>query len=329
MMTQIAGIRVGHAENREALTGCTVILCEAGAVAAVDVRGAAPGTRETDLMRPGNLVERVHAILLTGGSAYGLAAADGVMRYLEERGVGFPVGVGVVPIVPAAVIFDLAVGDPAVRPDAALGYAACQAASDGPVAEGNVGAGCGATVGKILGQEMAMKGGQGCDTITLPDGVIVSALMVVNALGDVVDPVSGQIIAGARQPDGSFANAMSILLGGVAQTTSERLKAGANTSIGVVVTNADLTRSQALQVARMAHDGIARAIRPSHTLYDGDTIFVLATGERPGDPVTIGVAAAEVVAGAIVRGVRAARSVAGLPGVAGESPMNVHSPAYG
>jgi L-aminopeptidase/D-esterase-like protein len=311
-LTDVSGVRVGHATDREHLTGCTVVLCPAqGCVAGVDVRGSAPGTRETDLLRPGQLVERVHAIVLAGGSAFGLAAADGVMRYLEEKGVGFPVGVTVVPIVPAAIIFDLTVGDFRVRPDAAMGYAACLAASDGPVAEGNVGAGTGASVGKALGPAGAMKAGVGAVSLQLPGGLTVAALMVVNALGDVVDPASGEIIAGARLPDGRFADSAAILLHGAPAPRSWPT----NTVIGVVATNARLSKEQATKVAQMAHDGLARCIRPAHTMFDGDTIFALATGDVQADVSRVGQAAADAVAAAILRSVRAAGPLGGLAGL--------------
>ena len=313
-LTAVPGLRVGHATDLEHLTGCTIVLCPpAGCVAGVDQRGSAPGTRETDLLRPGQLVERVHAIMLAGGSAFGLAAADGVMRYLEEGGVGFPVGVTVVPIVPAAIIFDLTVGDFRVRPDAAMGYAACAAASDGPVAEGNVGAGTGASVGKMLGPVGAMKAGVGSASISLPDGLIVAALMVVNALGDVVDPTNGQIIAGARLPGGGWARSASLLVHGAPQPPA----AATNTVIGVVATNARLDKAQATKVAQMAHDGLARAVRPAHTMGDGDTIFALSAGDMQADVSRVGQAAADMAAAAIVRAVRMAKTAGGLPGSAG------------
>jgi len=311
-LTDVPGLLVGHATDLEHLTGCTVVLCPGqGCVAGVDVRGSAPGTRETDLLRPGQLVERVNAILLAGGSAFGLAAADGVMRYLEERGVGFAVGVTVVPIVPAAIIFDLTVGDFRVRPDAAMGYAACAAANAGPVAEGNVGAGTGASVGKALGPTQAMKAGVGSASLRLPDGLIVAALMVVNALGDVIDPATGQIIAGARLPDGGWADTARLLLYGAPAAAAP----GHNTVIGVVATNARLDKAQANKVAQMAHDGLARAIRPAHTMGDGDTIFTLSAGEVTADVTRVGQAAADVVASAIGRAVRTATSLGGLPGL--------------
>ncbi len=319
--TSISGLRVGQAQNESALTGCTVILCEAGAVGGVDQRGGAPGTRETDLLHPMHLVDNLHAVVLTGGSAFGLDAASGVMRYLEEHNIGFNAGVAKVPIVPAAVLFDLALGDPKVRPDAEMGYQACLNASHEPPAEGNVGAGTGATVGKILGMGQAMKSGIGAAALDAGGGVIVGALVAVNAFGDVVDPASGQILAGARtlqtgpirvgQP-GYFANTLEVMKGLVGRTILGFAARG-NTVIGAVATNADLTKEQANKVAQMAHDGLARTLRPAHTKLDGDTIFALATGEKKADVNLVGAFAAEAVAQAIVRAVQLARPMGGLP----------------
>lgn len=310
-LTDVPHLRVGHASDERALTGCTVVLCEKGATVGVGVRGGGPGTRETDLCRPEHpLVSRAHAVLLSGGSAFGLAAADGVMRYLEERGIGYDTGVARVPIVPAAILWDLAVGDGSVRPDAAMGYAACQAASAGPVAEGNVGAGTGAAVGWLLGKDRCTKGGLGTASVDLGGGVIVGALVVVNCLGDVVDPHSGQIIAGTRRWIGpGFADSLQLMR----TLVGKAALALTHTVIGVVATNAALGIPQANYVAHMAHDGIARAIRPSHTLLDGDVLFALSTGRARADVNLVGAYAAEVVAEAIVRGVRAARTVAGIP----------------
>ncbi len=309
-ITDIPGIRVGHATDLQALTGCTVVLCEQGGVGGVDVRGSAPGTRETDLLRPMNLVERVHAVLLTGGSAFGLAAADGVMRFLEERGVGFPVGAFNVPIVPAAVIFDLMVGEGSVRPTAEMGYAACRAATAGPIEEGTVGAGTGATVGKLLGPASAMKGGVGTWSLGLPGGLIVGALVVVSAYGDVRDE-SGRILAGAQDPSGRFLDTARTLL------MLERVPPlTANTTLGVVATNAKLTKEEANKLAQLAHDGLARVITPVHSLYDGDTIFTLGLGDARADLVALGEAAAQVVAVAVQRAVRLARGVPGIRGLA-------------
>ena len=310
-LTAVDGIAVGHYTLSERPTGCTVVLVTNGAVAGVDVRGSAPGTRETDLLNPISTVQQVHAIVLAGGSAFGLDAASGVMRYLEEREIGYDMGVAKVPIVPAAILFDLSVGDaPTIRPTADCGYRAARMAGTGPIAEGNVGAGAGATVGKLAGLRRAMKGGIGTAALRLPDGLTVAALVAVNAVGDIIDPATGQVVAGVRTEDGNaLADARVLLRSGALQ----RPRAGENTTLGVVVTNAVLTKAQATKVAQMAHDGYARAIVPAHTLGDGDTIFALATGTRegPADLLTIGALAAEVMADAIVR---AARQATGIPG---------------
>lgn len=313
--TSISGLRVGHAQNEMALTGCTVILCEQGAVGGIDQRGGAPGTRETDALHPMHLVEKVHAVVLAGGSAFGLDAATGVVRYLEERGVGFDVRVAKVPIVPAAILFDLAIGDSKIRPDATMGYQACLNATSDPPAEGNVGAGLGATVGKLLGMEWAMKAGLGCSVIDLGGGLLVGAIVAVNALGDVIDPNTNHILAGVRNPKFAadatapyFADSMKVL-----RERTETDPTHTNTVIGVVATNAALSKEQTNKVAQMAQDGLARAVRPAHTMFDGDTIFALATGEVKTDVNIVGAFAAEAVAQAIVRAVQAARPVAGLP----------------
>jgi L-aminopeptidase/D-esterase-like protein len=313
-LTAIAGIKVGHHTLAARPTGCTVILAESGAVAGVDVRGSAPGTRETDLLNPLNLVDRVHAIVLAGGSAFGLDAASGVMRYLDERNIGFPTPYGVVPIVPAAILFDLGVGDPKVRPGADCGYAAASSASSGPIAEGNVGAGAGATVGKLHGMAHAMKGGIGTAALTLPNGLTVAALVAVNAYGDVIDPATGRVVAGVRTEDGrGLADARVLLRAGA----SLKNPIGQNSTIGVVVTNARLTKTQATKVAQMAHDGLARAITPIHTQSDGDTLFALATGALAldADVSVVGALAAEAVADAVLRAVRQATGLPGLPAV--------------
>lgn len=310
-ITDVPGITVGHATDLKAATGCTVVLCGQGAVGGVDVRGAAPGTRETDLLRPMNLVERVHAVLLTGGSAFGLAAADGVMRYLEERGVGFDAGVARVPIVPAAVVFDLAVGDPAIRPTPEMGYAAARAARAGPVEEGSVGAGTGATVGKLLGPASAMKGGAGTWALTLPGNVVVGALVVVNAFGDVVDDRTGEIIAGARDPaTGRFINTAQAVMSGQAPRGL-----GMHSALAVVATNARLTKEQANKLAQLGHDGLARTIVPVHTMFDGDTVFALSTGDKDADFIALGAAAVQAVAEAVKRAVRLAKGLAGIKGL--------------
>ena len=313
-LTDVCGLRVGHHTDARRPTGVTVVLTPEGAVAGVDVRGAAPGTRETELLSPLNAVERVHAVMLAGGSAFGLDAAGGVMRWLDERGHGVQVGPARVPIVPAAILFDLWIGDPTSRPDAASGYAACEAASEAPVAQGNVGAGTGCSVGKLFGIGRAMRGGLGSASVTV-DGITVGALVAVNAIGDVVDPSTGRVIAGARTPDGRalFGTMQALLRGDVPAP----LQVGAATTLGIVATDAVLTKSQANKVAQMAHDGFARAINPVHTMTDGDTVFALATGAagRTANVTLIGALAAEVMATAIVRAVRAATRLdaPGLP----------------
>ncbi len=294
---------MGHATDREAVTGCTVLLATRGAVAGVDVRGAAPATRETDLLRPGMLVERVHAILLTGGSAFGLAAADGVMRYLEERGIGFDAGVARVPIVPAAALFDLGVGRADVRPTAEMGYRACQVAADGPVEEGTVGAGTGATVGHLLGPDGAMRGGIGTAALRLPGDVVVGALVAVNAFGDIRDEATGAILAGTRTPTGEFVDTARAFLEGKGQLGFARFTS-TNTTLAVVATNAGLTKSEATRLAQLAQDGFARVISPAHTMVDGDIVFALSTGDAVSNLLTLGSAAAGVVAQAITRAVR-------------------------
>ena len=307
-ITRVAGIEVGHFTDTRRPTGCTVVMAREGAVAGVDVRGAAPGTRETDLLHPSNLVDKVHAIMLAGGSAWGLEAATGAVRWLEERGVGLDVAVGRLPIVPAAVLFDLLVGDMRIRPDAAAGYAACAAASSADPAEGNVGAGAGAVVGKVFGIQHAMKGGVGTASITV-DGVTVGALIACNALGDVIDPDTAQVMAGARTDDGrGLRDTRRALLRG---QPPQPLLAGTNTTIGVVATDAILTKVQAHRLAIAAHDGLARSINPVHTMSDGDTLFSLGTG-RAGKSLgmmVLATMAAEATARATSRAVQAARSV--------------------
>ena len=316
-LSEIPGFHVGHWTDLEAATGCTVVLCPEGAVAGVDVRGGAPGTRETALLAPTCMVEQVHAILLSGGSAYGLAAADGVMRWLEEHGYGFDTDVALVPIVPAVILFDLPLGRADVRPDDAAGYAACEAATDTPVEEGCVGAGTGVTVGKVMGFTQATKSGIGAASRTIGagdgnDGITVAAVVAVNALGDVVDPTSGTIIAGARQPGtDDFIGSQQVMEGALAQMA--QAWRGGNTTIGVVATNASLTKAGATKVAQMAHDGLARTIRPVHTMHDGDTLFALSRGEMPVDPGIIGAVAADVVTEAVVRAVHQATSLHGIP----------------
>jgi L-aminopeptidase/D-esterase-like protein len=306
-ITRVAGIEVGQFTDTRRPTGCSVVIARAGAVAGVDVRGAAPGTRETDLLHPSNLVDRAHAILLAGGSAWGLDAAAGVMRWLEEQGIGLDVHFGLVPIVPAAVLFDLPVGDARIRPDAQAGYLACQAASREPPAQGNVGAGAGALVGKLFGLARAMRGGIGSASVTL-DGVTVGALVACNALGDVIDPETAQVIAGARTTDGkALLNIRRAILAG---ELPQPLLAGTNTTIGVIATDAILTKAQAHRLAQVAHDGLARSINPVHTLSDGDALFTLGTGQsgKTAGMMVLGTLAAEVTARAVVRAIKAARS---------------------
>ncbi len=308
-LTAVPGIRVGHQTNLEAATGCTVILCPPNTVGGVDQRGGAPGTRETDLLHPMHLVQHVNAIALAGGSAYGLATADGVMRYLEEQNQGFVTQTGaVVPIVPAAILFDLSLGSADARPTAEMGYAACAAATTAPVDQGNFGAGTGCRIGAMLGNEFATKGGIGSAAITIADNLIVAALCAVNAFGDIIDE-QGKILAGLRQPpDGSqFISTLDAIR--MMPAPPSELQ---NTIIGVVATNARLTKEHTNKVAQMAHNGLARAVRPAHTLFDGDTLFALATGEVAADVNVVGAFAAESVAEAIRNAVRAATSLHGV-----------------
>lgn len=312
-ITDVQGIKAGHFTDTRRPTGCTVLIFENGATAGVDVRGAAPGTRETDLLNPVNTVQKVQAILLTGGSAYGLDAAGGVMRYLEEHKLGLPVGSNIVPIVPAAVLFDLPLGDGKIRPTADSGYKACQAATPGKIAEGNVGAGAGATIGKMFGMKSAMKSGIGTASIRVGDaGIVVGAIIAVNSVGDVYDPKTAKIIAGARKPDGSG------FVDTIAEMRAGRLgqaPIGAHTAIGVVATNASFDKAQITKIAQMAHDGLARCVNPAHTPNDGDTIFAVATGTvaARADHGVIGALAAEAISEAIVRAVMAATELPGLP----------------
>ena len=316
-ITDVAGITVGHAAANGRPTGCTVVLCPEGVVCGVAVRGGAPGTRETDLLRPENSVDRVHAVLLTGGSAFGLDAAGGVMRWLEEHGHGLPVGVARVPIVPAAVLFDLWLGDARIRPDAHTGYTACEAASNAAPAQGNVGAGLGATVGKLFGIGRAMKGGIGTASVSL-QGLTVGALVAVNAIGDVLDE-SGRVLAGARSEDGrSLLGTTPSLLAGAVPAHLAQATAGTATTIGVVATNALLTKTQATQLAALAHHGLSRSVSPI-TVHDGDALFALATGSAgdPGKPggelSALGAMAAEAVSRAIRNAVCAAQGLPALP----------------
>jgi len=322
-ITDVRGIEVGHAQNDEALTGCTVILCRKGAVAGVDVRGGAPGTRETDLLNPVNLVEKVHAISLAGGSAFGLDAASGVMQYLEENKIGFNTGVARVPIVPSAILYDLNLGQADVRPDSAMGYEAAASASSAPPSEGNVGAGTGASVGKMFGAKLSTKSGEGTASINIGGGVVVGALVAVNTWGDVVNPHSNEIVAGLRSGKVGpmrvggkeyFANTLTMMKKPAGRNLM-KLATRSNTVIGVVATNAKLTKAQATKVAQMAHDGIARTIQPAHTMLDGDVIFALSTGSRKADVTSVGAFAAEAMVQAIIRAVRMASPAGGLPGL--------------
>ncbi len=306
---QIPGVRIGHAQDLEAATGCTVILCEKGAVAGVDVRGGAPGTRETDLLDPVNLVDRVHGVLLTGGSAFGLDAAAGIMEYLESRGAGFDVGPTKVPIVTGAVLFDLDIGDFKTRPDKDMGHRACLNSETDRHLEGSIGAGTGATIGKILGSAGSMKGGLGTYYIQVGD-LVVGAVVAVNSFGDIIDPKSGQIIGGALGGDGkTFVGTESII---IENYNFNKESFGGNTSIGAVITNAQMTKARANKVASMAHDGFARTMRPAHTMVDGDTIFTLATGEVFADINAVGVLAARAVEGAVLRAIKSADSLQGV-----------------
>jgi L-aminopeptidase/D-esterase-like protein len=312
-ITDVEGIKVGHFTETRRPTGCTVILYERGAVAGVDVRGSAPGTRETDLLKPTNLVDKVNAIVLSGGSAFGLESAGGVMRYLEEHDAGYATVAGKVPIVPAAILYDLNVGDGKIRPNSEAGYKACTNAKSGPVEEGNVGAGAGATVGKIGGGK-PMKGGIGTASIKLSNGLVVGAIVAVNCVGDVIDPKTGKIVAGARTADGkSFVNITQAFRSGRVGSSI-----GQNTTIGVVATNAKFDKTQMTKIAEMSHDGLARAINPTHTPSDGDTLFAMSTGTSnvAANLTAIGALAAEAVSEAILRAVMKAKSVPGFPSVA-------------
>lgn len=313
-LTAVPGIRVGHWTHKSGSTGCTAVLADPGTVAGADVRGGGPGTRETDLLRPEMTVAAVHAVVLSGGSAYGLATADGVMRYLEQRGVGVRVGRAVVPIVPTAILFDLNVGAAHIRPGPEAGRRAAEAASDAPVGMGSVGAGAGATVGKMLGPARAMRGGLGSASLHLGDGLVVGALAAVNALGDIVDPGTGRIVAGARRPDGrGFADSVELVKAGRWGAARD---APGNTTLGVVAANVTWHKAAATKVAQMAHDGLARAVRPAHLPFDGDTVFALGTGGREANAQVVGIVgvlAAEALAQAVVAGVRAAQGRFGIP----------------
>ena len=311
----MAGLEAGHYTDMAHGTGCTVFICRDGAVGGVDVRGGSPGTRETDLLRPMHRVDKVHGVLLSGGSAFGLDAAAGVVNYLADLGIGFEAGPAVVPIVPAAILFDLNVINPRVRPGPAQGLAACRAAGSGPLEEGSVGAGTGATAAKAMGPGAAVKSGFGTASVTLPDGATVAAAVAVNAYGGIYDHRSGRLIAGPRRDDGSgFHDPVEIMLAGEAWRPGLPMT---NTTIGVVATDAPLTREEANYLAMASHDGLALTIRPCHTMYDGDTMFALSTGRFPGqaDVSRLGVAAVEVTAQAVLRAVQTPSGLGGFPAI--------------
>lgn len=309
-ITDVPGIKVGNIEDRIAMTGCSVVIVEDGAVCGVDVRGSAPGTRETDLLNPIHMVNKVHAITLSGGSAFGLAAADGVMQYLEEQGTGLDVGVAKVPIVPSAVLFDLAVGSEKVRPDKKMGYQAAKKAEKGLFPQGNFGAGCGATVGKITGMKQCMKGGLGSASMQLGDGIIVGAIVAVNALGDIRHPQSGKILAGPIDPN---RNKIIDSLNYIETSLESDISPGMNTTIGVVAANVALTKAEATKVSQVAQNALARTIYPAHTMLDGDTIFALATGDRTVSVDVIGNMAAKVLEEAIVKAITSAEKIGDIP----------------
>ncbi|MBW8010853.1 MAG: P1 family peptidase [Chloroflexi bacterium] len=321
-ITDVPGIKVGQAQDDEALTGCTVIMCEKGAVAGVDQRGGGPGSREIALLNPVNHIEKIYAVMLSGGSAFGLDAASGVVQYLDEKGIGYDIRVTKIPIVPSVILNDLFIGNPKIRPDAEMGYQACLKASVKPPAEGNFGAGTGATVGKILGPTQAMKAGIGTASMEIGAGVIVGAIVAVNAIGDVIDPENGQIVAGARSVkkgplkvgEGMFADALKVMRGLVGRTLLS-LASRQNTVIGVVATNAKFDKPQATKMAQMAQNGVVRAIRPANTLHDGDTMFSMATGKKKADVNIVGAFAAQVVSQAILRSVHAAIGAGGYPAI--------------
>lgn len=309
-ITDVPGVKVGNIENLEALTGCTVVLTEEGAVCGVDVRGSAPGTRETDLLDPINKIDEVHGICLSGGSAFGLDAASGVMQYLEEKDIGIDVGVAKVPIVPGAVLFDLALGSPNIRPDKEMGYEAALKAKRGPFPFGNVGAGCGATVGKLAGPANCMKGGLGSASIELQNGLVIGALVAVNAVGDIRDPNNREILAGPIDPEtGEIIDSLVLLQ----ENVENHVLPGSNTTIGLVAVNAKLTKAEAKKVAQIAQNGLARTIYPVHTMLDGDTIFAVATGGESHSVDLIGNMAAKVMEEAIIAAIKSADEVTGVP----------------
>ena len=311
-LTDIPGIRVGHASDYDALTGCTAIICEEGAVAGCDIGGGASGTTEFDVMNPQHVTPFVHAITLAGGSAFGLESVSGVRRFLEQKGVGFPTGYAKVPIVPGAILYDLGIGKPGIRPTREMGEAAAAAASDRAVEEGCIGVGTGATVGKAYGMERAMKSGIGSFTIELSGGLLVSAFAAVNAFGDVVDPNTGKILAGSRLSvkSADFANSVKALQSGI-----ERGFGRSNTTLCVVATNARLSKVEATKMARMAQAGLLRAVRPAHTMFDGDVVIALSSGAKRASVNVVGVTAADALAEAIVRAVKSSKGMGGLPGL--------------
>ena len=309
-LCDVPGVLVGHATDEHGTTGCTAVLFDnpAGAIVGVDVRGSSPGTLETDRLGPIGAVRPTHGLLLTGGSAFGLAAADGVVRFLEEKGVGLDVGVARIPLVSAAVLFDVVVGDPSVRPNAEMGYRAASSATAGDFAQGSVGAGAGATVGKVLGMDRAMKGGIGSASVHLEDGLVVGALAAVNAFGEVRDPWTRKVIAGPRLEDGTLGDTVELL-----SEASDRLRWGENTTLGIVATNARLSKPQVNKVAQMAHDGLARTVYPVHTTVDGDVVFAAGTGEVEAAPDVVGAWGARVIEEAIIHAVLAAKGSNGIP----------------
>lgn len=322
-IVDVPGIKIGHSTDFDAITGCTVVLCEEGAIAGVDQRGGGPGTKETDLLNPVNNVQKVHAIMLSGGSAFGLDSASGAMIYLEEKGIGYSVGAHIVPIVPAAILFDLLIGDGNIRPDADMGYQACLTASTEEPEQGSVGAGTGATVGKLLGMTQSTKSGIGSASIKLPGGTIIGALIAVNAIGEVINPENNQIIAGLRSlkkgpisigGDEKFASTLDIMRSYAGQKLLS-MASRSNTVIGVVATNAKMNKSQATRIAQMAQNGVVRTIKPANTMFDGDTIFALSTGKKNTDINVVGAFAAQVVSRAIINAVKNASSLGGIPAI--------------
>ena len=322
-ITGIPGIKVGHSSDFEGITGCTVILCEDGAVAGVDQRGGGPGTREIALLNPVNHVEKIHAILLAGGSAYGLDAASGVMQFLEENNIGYQTGVARIPIVPAAILFDLNIGNPKARPTPEMGYIACKNASNVDPEQGSIGAGTGATIGKIMGMANATKSGIGNASINLEDGLKVAAIVAVNAIGDVIDPERGKIIAGVRsnikksvreKTESKFSDTLEIMKSPFGRTLFSRAEK-ANTVIGVVVTNAIFNKTSMTKIAQMAQNGVVRSIRPANTMHDGDTIFALSIGKKKANINLVGALAAQAVQTAILNAVQNATTLGGIPAI--------------